>query len=148
MGALLRNATYIKDYDFVIDILEYAINERLKPSLKFMEFFNEFDKSQYFKLRNRDDNDEEYLKFKRFYKVYKNWKVHNDLVGLSGDGFSRALRVHPWKQIKEGEGEGLEPVKNMKVRRYWKRQHTVEKLNPTRLKNLQEPKVTNDVNDK
>lgn len=140
LGALLNNAIYIKDYDFVIDILEYSITERLKPSNKFMEVLNEFEKSCYFKLRNRDENDEEYIKFKGFYKVYKKWKVHNNLVGCSGDDISKALNVHPWKQIKEGEGEGLEYVKNSNIRRYWKKQHALVKLTPTRLKNLQNPK--------
>lgn len=142
----MNNATYIKDYDFVIDVVEYAINERISPSHRFMEMLNEFNKSRYFTLRNRSDDDEEYIKFKRFYRVYKDWKVHNNLVGCSGDDISKSLRVHPWKQIKEDEGYGLERVKNSKIRRLWKRQHTLEKLTPNRIKNL--PNVKDEIDDK
>lgn len=137
LGALLKNASFIKDYEYVIDVLKYAMNEDIKPSSKFNEILSKFKNSRFHSLQSNDD-DQEQIKYNAFYTVYKKWQEQMGLDGLkSRDEATKLLRVHPWKQLKEGEGEGIEPVKNMKTRRYWKVQHALVKLTPARFDRLQ-----------
>lgn len=146
LGALLKNAAYIKDYDYVIDVLEYTMNENIKPSLKFTQILSTFKNNRYHSLQKQDD-DEELLKYNAFYKVYKNWKSQMELTGLSGDEVTKLLHIHPWGQLKEAEGKGIEGVKNIKTRRLWKRQRVLKKLNPTHIEKLQNESQTDSEKD-
>lgn len=135
LGALLKNAAYIKDYDYVIDVLKYAMSENIKPSLRFAQILSIFKNHRYYSLQ-KQDNDEELLKYNAFYTVYKTWKSQMELTGLSADEVTKLLNVHPWKQIKEAQGVGIEGEKNIYTRRLWKRQRVLKKLNPTHIKQL------------
>lgn len=125
----MRKATHIKDYDYVVDVLQYAMNEDIKPSLRFTEIVGEFKNSRYAAIQQHK-KEEELQKFNAFYGVFRKWKTQMNLLGLSGDEIKKLLHVHPWKQLKEAEGEGIEPVKNIYTRRIWKKQMVVKKLNP------------------
>lgn len=142
LGALLRKATYSKDYDYVIDILEYAMSENLKPSYRFAEALGIFKNTRYYALQ-KQDSEEELIKYKAFYKVYKEWKSQMELTGLSADDVKKLLHVHPWKQLKEGEGEGIEDIKNIKTRRLWKRQMVLKKLTPISVDKIHSQNKTN-----
>lgn len=146
LGALLKNASYIKDYDYVIDVLEYAMSENIKPSLRFTQILSTFKNIRYYSMQKQDDDDE-LCKYNAFYKVYKTWKSQMELTGLSPDEVSKLLKVHPWGQIKEAEREGIEGTKNIKTRRLWKRQSVLKKLNPTHIKQLQSESQTNSEKD-
>lgn len=135
LGALLKNATHINDYDYVIDVLDYAKDNEIKPSAKFAEMLGDFKNKRYHRLQRRND-EEELTRFNRFYKVYKKWKTQMGLTNLSPDDVDKLLNIHPWRQIKEPEGTGIEVVKNVKIRRLWKRQHALVKLTPSRLERL------------
>ncbi|XP_031621039.1 pentatricopeptide repeat-containing protein 1, mitochondrial-like [Contarinia nasturtii] len=135
LGALLKNATYNNDYDYVIDVLEYVMHENIKPSIRFYEMLAKFKNARYNSLQQIDD-DEKLIKYNRFYVKYKSWKSQMGLSGLSTDEVVKLLRSHPWKQLKQAEGEGIEAVKNKKTRRIWKRQHTVAKLTSNRLERM------------
>lgn len=136
LGALLKNANYVKDYDYVIDVLEYAINENVRPSVKFYEILISF-KYFYSKSRKQEPNDEEHTKYNAFYAVYKKWTKQMGLQGLTKEEAIKLLNVHPWKQLLEEEGDGIEILKNERTRRYWKKQHTLKKLTPKHLKHLE-----------
>lgn len=131
----MRNAIYINDYDYVIDVLDYAKDNDIKPSLKFAEMLAEFKNRCYHRIQ-RSQNEEELTQFNRFYKVYKKWKTQMGLAGLSPDDVDKLLNIHPWKQLKEAEGTGIEPLKNSRIRRLWKKQHALIKLTPARLERL------------
>lgn len=131
----MKNAVHVKDYDYVIDILQFAVKENIRPSFKFTEIVNGFNVSRYRSLQAKK-NDEELAKYNRFYRIYKVWKTTMELDGLSRDEISRRLNQHPWKQLKEGEKYGIEIVKNKRTRRIWKRQLTLAKLKPARLEQL------------
>lgn len=135
LGALMRNAAYIKDFDYAIDVLNYAMDENIKPSFKFTEIVSKFSAYQY-RTVQENNNAQDLERFHRFYKVYKEWKTQMELNGLTTEEISKRLNVHPWKQLKEGEQLGIEMVKNQKTRRYWKKQHLLKKLKPSRLERL------------
>lgn len=131
----MKNATYTQDYKYVTDILEHTMSEDIKPSFKFTEMLNRFSVSRYRSLQ-QENNEQELAKYNRFYRVYKAWKTQMGLDGLSKDEISAQLNVHPWKQLKEADSDGIEIVKNKRTRRYWKRQHILKKLKPSCLENL------------
>lgn len=131
----MKNAAYIKDSDYAIDVLKYAMAENIKPSFKFTEIVSKFSVSQY-RTVQENKNAQDLERFHRFYKVYKEWKTQMELNGLTTEEISKQLNVHPWKQLKEGEQLGIEMVKNQKTRRYWKKQHLLKKLKPSRLERL------------
>lgn len=135
LGALMRIAIYVKDYDYIIDVLNYAMDENIKPSSKFAEMLRKFKSLRYNALQQKP-NEAEQLNFNRFYACYKKWKQQMGLDGLMADDVSKLLNVHPWKQIKEGDIDGLEPVKNKRTRRIWKIQHSLKKLSPNKLEHL------------
>ncbi|XP_055325071.1 pentatricopeptide repeat-containing protein 1, mitochondrial-like [Sitodiplosis mosellana] len=143
LGALLKNATFIKDYDYVNDVLEYAMIENIKPSLRFTEILGTFKNGRYYKLQNNDNN-EELAKYNAFYKVYKKWKSQMELTGLSTDEVKKLLYVHPWGQLKEAEGEGIEDVKNINTRRLWKRQRVLKKLNSSCIEKIHSQNKTHE----
>lgn len=131
----MKNAAHIKDSDYAIDVLKYAMAENIKPSFKFTEIVSKFSAKQY-RTVQENKNAQDLERFHRFYKVYKEWKTQMELNGLTTEEISKQLNVHPWKQLKEGEQLGIEMVKNQKTRRYWKKQHLLKKLKPSRLERL------------
>lgn len=135
LGALLGNATFIFDYDYVIDVLDYAINEQLRPSSKFYQIVSLFNYECMKKLKSTP-NEEEQRKFNAFVAIYKNWKKQFGLNGVQHEEIMKLLEVHPWKQLKEAEGDGIEMLKNERTRRLWKRQHALKVLTPNRLNKL------------
>lgn len=137
----MKNAIHKSDYDYTIDVLDYAKDNDIKPSAKFAEMLSEFKNKRYRRLQ-KQPHEQELTKFNQFYKVYKKWKTQMGLVNLSPDDVDKLLNIHPWKQIKEPEGTGIEDVKNSKIRRLWKRQHTLEKLTPSRLERLSKKSET------
>lgn len=143
LGALLKNAAYIKDYDYVIDVLEYAMNENIKPTSKFIEILSKFRTSRFYALQS-NPNDPEHIENEKFYAVYRKWRAQMGLAGLSRDDAIKAANVHPWKQLEEGEGDGIEIVKNKTTRRTWKIQRTLHKLTPTRIDRLQNENIETD----
>lgn len=138
----MRVATHIKDYDYVIDVLEYAMNENVQPSGRFNEILSKFKNSRYYLLQ-AEDNEEERIKYNAFYRVYKKWKSQMNLNEISSVAAIKLLNVHPWKQIKEAEGDGIEPVKNKNTRLLWKRQHSVAKLTQSHLDRLHDENQSN-----
>lgn len=145
MGAQLRNATKGNSYnfDFVNDVLEYAMSENIKPSERFAEILRNFKNVNYYRLTQEQDNDEEWTKYNAFYRVYKKWQSQMELKGLSADEAKKLLKVHPWKQIKEPEGDGIEPVYNINTRRLWKRQNVLKKLTPKTIETIDRPSLAN-----
>lgn len=95
----------------------------------------QFSAKQY-RTVQENKNAQDLERFHRFYKVYKEWKTQMELNGLTTEEISKQLNVHPWKQLKEVEQLGIEMVKNQKTRRYWKKQHLLKKLKPSRLERL------------
>lgn len=140
LGALLKNAAFINDYDYVIDVVEYSMNENIRPSTRFYEILSKF---KYFhsKSRKLEPNEEEDAKYKRFYAVYNKWSQQMGLQGLRREEAINLLETHPWRQLKEAEGDGIEMLKNERTRRFWKKQHTLKKLTPHHLNNLQSKNV-------
>lgn len=139
----MRNAAYNKDCEYCIDLLNYAMNEGIKPSSRFVQIMSKFKNSQFYAMK-MDGKEEAKAKYSQFYRVYKRWQEQMELLGLSLDEATKLLNVHPWKQLKESPGEGIEILKNKRTRRYWKRQHTLERLNPSRLKRLDMNSTTTD----
>lgn len=135
LGALIGSATSHYDYDYVIDVLDYTMNENIKPNEIIYKMLSKFKNDRYYSLQ-KVDSDEEQIKFNRFYTKYKQWKTQMELNGLSSDEAFKLLRVHPWRQLKETEGDGIEIVKNKKTRRMWKRQHSIFKLTSSRLERI------------
>lgn len=136
LGALLKNATFVKDYDYVIGVLEYAMNENVRPSPKFYEVLSTF-KYYHSKSRKLDEQEEHRRKYNQFYAVYKKWSKQMGLEGLTKEEAIKLLDTHPWRQLKEAEGDGIELLKNERTRRFWKKQHTLKKLTPNHLNHLQ-----------
>lgn len=132
----MKNAAYLKDYDYVIDVLEYAMVENVRPSTKFYEILSSF-KYFYSKSRKQEPNEEEHTKYNAFFAVYKKWTKQMGLQGLTKEEAIKLLDVHPWKQLKEPEGDGIEALKNERTRRFWKKQHTLKKLTPNQVNHLQ-----------
>lgn len=132
---MLRIAIHVNDYDYVIDVLKYAMDENIKPSCKFAEMLRKFKSYRYNELQMKP-NETAQLEFNRFYGIYKKWKQQMDLDGLRADDVTKLLNVNPWKQIKEGDIEGLEPVKNKITRRTWKLQHSLKKLSANKIEHL------------
>lgn len=131
----MKNATYVKDNEFVIDVLKYAIDEKVRPSSKFYEILCAY-KNWRSKLLKQESSEQNQLKWNEFYAVYKKWTNQMGLQGVPKEEAIKLLEVHPWKQLKEAEGDGIEILKNERTRRYWKRQHTLKTLNPTWLNHL------------
>lgn len=138
----MKNAQFAGDYAYVIDILEYAMNENIRPSTKFYEILSSFKHSCDISLKNNPNEDEQ-ITFDGFFTVYKKWKKQMGLKGLKKVEALELLNVHPWKQLKEAEGDGIENLKNERTRRYWKKQHTLKILSPNRLNHLQSEKLEN-----
>lgn len=140
LGALLKNASCAKDYDYVIDILEYAMNENIRPSSKFYDILISF-KYGHSKARKLEPNEEEHVKYNEFFVVYQKWSKQMGLQGLTKEEAMKLLDAHPWRQLKEAEGDGIEVLKNERARRFWKKQHTLKKLTPNHLSHLQSEQI-------
>lgn len=128
LGALLKNACYSKNYDYVIAILITTINEEVKPSEKFVQILSDFKKSRYNKLQKNPDEQEQ-IEFNHFYKTYLRWKQEMGFSGPFKD-FVKTLREHPWKQFQEPQEEGIEHSKNSYIRHLWKKRHVIQKVTP------------------
>lgn len=145
LGALLKNASFTNDFEYVIDLLKYAMEENLKPSAKFMQILGNFKNKQYHLMQKNTNNPVMY-KYNAFYAFYKQWKKQMGLLGLSSDETIKLLNEHPWYQFKETEGDGIEIVKNKKTRRMWKQQHALIKLTPQRIERLAGQNAIDDPN--
>lgn len=136
LGALLKNATFINDHEYVVDVLEYAMDENVRPSVKFYEILDAFKYSRS-RLLKQEPSEEEQIKCKAFFNVYNKWMNQMGLKGLTKEEAIKLLNVHPWKQLKEAEGDGIEILKNERTRRQWKQQHTLKVLTQNRLNGFQ-----------
>lgn len=132
----MSNATHACDYDYAIDVIEYTMHEDVRPSLKFYDILSTF---KYFRVKAlRDEpNEAEQIKCNALLAIFKRWKKQMGLYGMAHQEIIKSLNVHPWKQLKEAENNGIESLKNVRTRRLWKRQHTLKTMTPNRLNNLQ-----------
>lgn len=96
-----------------------------------------------FLLEHTNENDEQRQKYDRFYKMYVKWQKKMGFHKLSAAEIIKKVHPHPWKQFKENQPDGVEGLKNTKLRNLWKKQHGLEKLNSTRIKRMEE-NVQND----
>lgn len=125
MGALMRAAIHNKDFEFAKYALEHCISEDITPNQRFCIMAADF-------INNSKTPSVDAKQFKRFYYTYKQWRQHF----ASGD-----IKEEPyWKQFKDSQQSGVEPMKNSYARRLWKRTHAMAKLNPSYLKRIHDKK--------
>lgn len=130
----MRTIRYVMGCDSAALLLNYAIENEIKPNDRFCKLAGDFKNHAYAKYRKNEFTNEEAIKYKKFYGKYKEWREHFELN--SGD----LSEEHPWKQYKDSQQDGIEKMKNPKLRRLWKRTHVVAKLNPTYLERIHSEK--------
>lgn len=104
--------------------------------LKFYDILSTF---KYFRVKalQEEPNKAEQITCNALVAISKRWKKQMGLYGVAHEEIIKSLNVHPWKQLKEAENDGIEILKNERTRRLWKRQHTLKTLTANRLNNLQ-----------
>lgn len=145
---MIQNACYIKDYNFVIELMHICKREGLQPSEQFLGILDNFNNKSYQFVKTNP-----YLKrfqrndFFKFSREYKNWMRHMGLHGLPKDEVNRKLREHPWKQFKEEQTKGVEGIKNPRKWNKRKNRHYLRKLTEPKLQNIHK-KYRNKTGDK
>lgn len=71
--------------------------------------------------------------FFEFSIAYSQWKQKMGFAKLKTKEILKLLQENPWNQFKEEESVGLEPLKNVKTRKFWKRAHTLVKFRDAKL---------------
>lgn len=146
LGSMLKNACYLRNYDYALEILHNVEKENLKLSGKFLKIIDEFNRVQFLSLRSKKCTKRDQNEYFRFSREYKHWKK-NMQIEDGVDGMKKAIKladVHPWKQFKEQQSDGIENVKNIKKFRKSKTKHKLYKLTGNRLKNFSEKHSLND----
>lgn len=140
LGAMLKNACYLKDYDYVLEVLHACQTNKLKPSPKFIDIVYTFNKITFQTIRNpkmttKHDKNEVF----RFSREFKKWQKDMNLDGLDKEAAIKATTEHPWKQFKEAQPDGEETTKNLKKRLSSKKKHSIRKLTKTRVEKCGQP---------
>lgn len=139
LGSMLKNACYLKNYDYVLEILHIAQREGLKPSAKFLQIIDNFNRIRFLTLRGKISKHDQNEYF-RFSREYKKWQKDMNIQD-SKEGMEKAIKSadeHPWKQFKEKQPKGIEHIKNVKKFRRSKTKHKLYKLTGNRLNTINE----------
>lgn len=135
LGALLGNAAKSNNYPYIMHILECLHGESLKPSVEFMKKIEKYHMNRYLYVKDNETNltADEINAFRQFSHAYGRWKKKMGLAGLKTKEILKMLLENPWKQFKEETSVGIEPLKNQKTRRLWKRGHVLVKFRDGKL---------------
>lgn len=90
-----------------------------------------------FSRRKQLPADEQH-EFETFLAKFKKWKKAVNLGGVNIEEAIKAARENPWKQFKERQTEGAEPLKNSRKTLMKKNKHKLHKLTESRLKRIDE----------
>lgn len=135
---MLRNACYAKEYNYVLEVMHICKMERIKPSERFVEILEEFNKKSFnFVKYNSDLRQSQRNAYFKFSREYKDWLRKMKLSGLDKKELKKVLSEHPWKQFKEKQSDGLEDIKNHKKWNKKKQKHSLRKLNETKLQKIE-----------
>lgn len=135
LGALLGNACHSHSYSYIMDVLYRLKEEALKPSVKFMKKIEKYQFTQYLKFKESTEHtpQEHVDEFSQFSKDYKKWKRQMGFGNLKRKELLNLLEEKPWVQFKEEESVGVEPLKNRRTRKLWKRGHVLVKFRDAKL---------------
>lgn len=132
---MLKNASHLKDYDYVLEVLHVCKTRNLKPSPKFLDIVYTFNENAFHRIKSKNWSKHERNEFFRFSREFKNWQKDMHLDGLDKQNAIKAVKENPWKQFKETQPDGEEPAKNTRIQRFSKAKHSIRKLTNTRLEN-------------
>lgn len=140
LGAMLRNACFLKNYDYVLEILHTVKGAELQPSSKFLQIVYEFNGKQFRSLQGRTCTQRDRNEYFRFSREFKQWK--KDMAIEEGkEAMEKKIKTadgHPWKQFKEPRPTGVENVKNVHKFKKPKTKHRLYKLTENRLNTISE----------
>lgn len=132
---MLKNGCFSNSYQYILYILNLVKENELKPSEEFVNIIEKYNSHKYFKFSNETNASpkNQVDEFFAFSKEYLNWKQYMGLSGLRGPEISRHLREGPWQQFKENLSDGAEHLKNTRIRRLWKKGHSLHKFRDAKL---------------
>lgn len=138
-GALLKNACYVRDYDYVLEVLNLCKVHGVKLSPQFVDCVYKFDGQSYSRSHHQNPTEHDRKEFYRFSRKFKQWLKDMNLKGLDQEAAIKQVKEHPWKQFKEAQLDGEEPLKNTRKQKWEKKKHFIHKLTITRLENRGQP---------
>ncbi|KAJ8924852.1 hypothetical protein NQ315_001007 [Exocentrus adspersus] len=94
LGAMLCQACYHLSFNYVLELMEICVREKINPSKKFMSTLEEFIKKKCRRLLNSNElTKSQEIGFKNLKARYKTWIQEVEV--------DDAENAHPWQQFQE-----------------------------------------------
>lgn len=133
LGAMLKCACVAQQINYVIEILHISKTEQIRPSAKFLEILDDFNTIAFRNIQDKNKvSRQERNEYYKFYRELGNWQKAMELDTDLKKAIKQ-VREHPWKQFKERQADGIEPLKNKRKRAFKKTKHAIYKLTDGRL---------------
>lgn len=130
---MLKKACYMKDYDYVLEVLHICKTNHLKPSPRFLDIVYTFNENAFRYLSSRKLSKHDRNEFFRFSREFREWQKEMNLQDMDKESAIKAVKEHPWKQFKEAQPDGEEDIKNTRKQTFKKKRHSIHKLTDVRL---------------
>lgn len=136
LGAMLRQGSAAYNYEYVLKVMSIVLTERIRPNEQFLMHLVRF-RTKGFEFRSSGEGYAKTRKFrdefKRFCEQLEQWRVDMGLHDLTLKEQIAAVRDHPWEQFKYAQPEGVEELKNPKLRHKTKLRRHIQRIKPDRL---------------
>lgn len=131
LGAMVKQGCCIKDFDYILDILDIIRKFKMKPSEQLMDTLDRFIVSvNYLKKKDQKDLPMHFRKnVKIFKEKFQKWKDDMAIGHLeSTEEVKKALKEKPWEQFQEAQAQGFENPKNQIMQRKKKVEHHIKMI--------------------
>lgn len=118
-----------------MDILNRIKDESLKPSSQLMKKLESYHLDNILKFKENVHNvpQSKIDDFHQYSRNYQGWKFEMGFGKMKTKEILASLSENPWAQLREEQSVGVEPLKNQKTRKLWKRGHVLQKFTDSKL---------------
>lgn len=142
LGAMLRQGCSSRNFPYVIKIMEIVKSELIKPNEQFLRHLDTFSKDcANFKRKEPFGRSPQFRKdFHNFQQELENWKEFMSLSKINIDEAAQIVREHPWEQFRYNQPEGMEALKNPKLRHQKKLTRHIQRIKLDKLQDDEDVK--------
>ncbi|XP_055384113.1 pentatricopeptide repeat-containing protein 1, mitochondrial [Condylostylus longicornis] len=124
LGAMLNQGCRNQDFDYITEIMQIALDEKIRPNEAFLCHLSKFNQ-QCAKLVNVRHKISKSLEFQRNYKKFREhlhmWYEENGISGLTLEEQIEKVKRNPYKKFKEKtKADENDTVKKKKIRKHIK----------------------------
>lgn len=136
LGAMLRQGCATRNFAYVIKIMDIVKTELIKPNEQFLRHLESFRKDcGVFKPNELVCRTAHFRKeVKNFQQELEKWKEFMGLNNTAVDEAVRIVRQHPWEQFTYDQPNGMEALKNPKLRHQKKLTRHIQRIKLDKLR--------------